>query len=40
MDPIREGKVDYRNPYLNLADVESVTSQLQKHLQILILVMI
>lgn len=30
MDPIREGKVDYRNPYLNLADVESVTSQLQK----------
>ncbi len=30
MDIIREGKVDYRNPYLNLANEESVVSQLQK----------
>ncbi|MDT2815570.1 acyl-CoA dehydratase activase-related protein [Vagococcus carniphilus] len=29
MDIIREGKVDYRNPYLNLADSDSVVSQLQ-----------
>ena len=29
MDAIREGNVDYRNPYLNLADEESVIKQLQ-----------
>ena len=29
MDVIREGLVDYRNPYLNLADTESVTKQMQ-----------
>ncbi|MEG0731455.1 MAG: acyl-CoA dehydratase activase-related protein [Vagococcus sp.] len=30
MDVIREGKVDYRNPYLNLADIDSVVNQLQE----------
>lgn len=29
MDDIREGKVDYRNPYLNLADTASVVNQLK-----------
>ena len=28
MDEIREGQVDYRNPYLNLADADSVINQM------------